>query len=157
MDCTFKTEKGKFNFRVGAIIQNGNKVLMAGNPTDNFYYSVGGRVRMNETLEEAVLREVYEETGIKAEIERMGFVHENFFTDSENVRVHEISIYFYIKSDEKLLNIENGHKTVDGPDGEFLEWIEIDKKHSFRVFPEFFAEELKNKSDKLKNIVTFQK
>ena len=157
MDCTFKTEKGIFNFRVGAIIQNDNKVLMARNPSDEFYYSVGGRVKINETLEEAVLREVYEETGINAEIDRMGFVHENFFPDSENKKVHEISIFFYIKPDKKLLEIKNGHKTTGGANGEYLEWIEIDKKHNFRVFPEFFAEELKHKSDKVKNIVTFQK
>lgn len=63
MDCTFKTKEGKFNFRVAAIIKNGTKILMANNPSDkSCCYSVGGRVRMNESLEDAVVREVFEET-----------------------------------------------------------------------------------------------
>ena len=154
MDCTFKTNEGKFNFRVGAIIQDGNKVLMARNPADNLCYSVGGRVKMNETLEEAVIREVFEETGIRTEIDRMGFVHENFFDDSENVRFHEISIFFYVKADEKLLAVENGYKTTGGCAGEYLEWIDLDKKYDFKIFPAFYFEELKNKSDNVKHIVT---
>ena len=32
MDCTFQTEHGKFNYRVGVIICDGRKVLMARNP-----------------------------------------------------------------------------------------------------------------------------
>ena len=42
MDCTFQTELGKFNYRVGVIIHSGRKVLMARNPNEEraFYYSV---------------------------------------------------------------------------------------------------------------------
>ena len=29
MDCTFKTDEGKFNYRVGALIRDGNRILMA--------------------------------------------------------------------------------------------------------------------------------
>ncbi len=55
MDCTFQTEQGKFNYRVGVIIHSGRKVLMARNPNEEraFYYSVGGRVRFGESIEEA--------------------------------------------------------------------------------------------------------
>lgn len=28
MDCTFKTEEGKFNLRVGAVITDGKRVLV---------------------------------------------------------------------------------------------------------------------------------
>ena len=67
MDCTFKTERGNFNYRVGLIITNGRKILMARNPNEEraFYYSVGGRVRFGESLTEAALRELKEETGRK--------------------------------------------------------------------------------------------
>ena len=156
MDCTFRTDEGKFNFRVAAIIQNGSKVLMARNPNDNLCYSVGGRVKMNETLEQAVIREVFEETGIKVDIDRMGFIHENFFTDSENVKFHEISVFFYIKSNEKLLAVENGHKTEDGPTEEYLEWIDLEKEYDFEIYPKFYFSELKNKSNNIKHIVSIE-
>lgn len=155
MDCAFMTNEGKFNFRVGAIIKNGNKVLMAHNPADkSCYYSVGGRVKMNETVEDAIIREIKEETGINCEIERIGFIHENFFTDYLGVKFHEISIYFFIKMNEQLLKIENGHLTKDGPNGEFLEWIDITKNHDFKTYPEFFVDKLNNSLKEITHIVT---
>ena len=50
MDCTFQTERGNFNYRVGVIITNGRKILMARNPNKEraFYYSVGGRVQIGK-------------------------------------------------------------------------------------------------------------
>ena len=81
MDLTFKTEQGRFNYRVGAIIIQNGKLLMVKNKILPYYYTVGGRVKMNETSEEAVLREVFEETGVHFEIDRLGFIHENFFIE----------------------------------------------------------------------------
>ncbi|MDF2557691.1 MAG: hydrolase [Bacillales bacterium] len=57
-------------------------VLMASNEDTEYYYSVGGGVHMGETSEDAIIREVYEETGIKYEIDRLAFIHENFFTEN---------------------------------------------------------------------------
>lgn len=84
----------------------------------------------------------------------MGFIHENFFTDSENVRFHEISVFFFIKTNENLLKITNGHKTTEGPDGEFLEWIDLEKEHNFKIYPKFFFTELKKKSNNIKHMIT---
>ncbi|MEE1061590.1 MAG: NUDIX domain-containing protein [Ruminococcus sp.] len=155
MDCTFKTTEGKFNYRVAAIIKNGSKILMANNPEyKTCCYSVGGRVRLNETLEEAIVREVFEETGIKAEIDRMGFIHENFFTNFEGELYHELSIFFYIKPNEEILKIKDGHLTNDGPNGEYLKWIDINEKQDINIYPEFYLTELKNPSEHIRHIVT---
>ncbi len=80
MDISFRTAGGHFQFRVGAIIIQDNKILMVRSHRDPHYHSVGGRVHLHETLEEAILREVFEETGTPMEIEKLGFVHEHFFT-----------------------------------------------------------------------------
>jgi len=42
--------------RMGAIILRDDKVLMVKNNRDPYYYSVGGRVKLQETLEEAIIR-----------------------------------------------------------------------------------------------------
>ena len=109
MDCTFKTDEGKFNFRVGALIKdNGNggqgRILMVRNPAErpNVWYSVGGRVQYGETLEEAVLRELKEETGFTCEVERLCALHENFFTANDGTPYHEISGYFLVKMTDEL-------------------------------------------------------
>ncbi len=142
MDCTFKTMGGKFNYRVGAIIEHNRKVLMARNPQEKrrFNYSVGGRVKFGEKLEDAVVRELEEETGLHCEVLRLVCIHENFFTDDDGVPFHEVSVYFTIKPDERLLLIENGHKTTDGPDGEYLEWIDLDNSSDITIYPQFLRE-----------------
>ena len=39
-------------------------VLFAGNELEDYYYSIGSGVHMGETAEDAVKREVFEETGV---------------------------------------------------------------------------------------------
>ncbi len=140
MDCTFETKLGKFNYRVGVIITNGRKILMARNPNEKreCYYSVGGRVNFGETMEEAALREIKEETGVDCEIERLACIHENFFTNEEGIPYHEISCYFIVKSNEELLRISDGYLTDQGPDGEYVKWIDLDNCNDVLIYPEFF-------------------
>ena len=79
-DMTVPCEEGFINIRVGAIIMKNGKLLMVGNDFHTEYlYSVGGRIQFGETAEEAVVREVMEETGVKMEVDRLGFIHENYF------------------------------------------------------------------------------
>lgn len=78
-DCCFTHEENWFRYRVGAIILEENSVLVATNDACDFCYSIGGGVHLDESAEEAVRREVLEETGLPYEIDRLAFVHENFF------------------------------------------------------------------------------
>ena len=143
MDCTFVTDLGKFNYRVGAIIKDGSRVLMAKNPEEKreFYYSVGGRVHFGESLEDAVLREVKEETNVECEIDRIACLHENFFTDDDGIPFHEISVFFFIKPCEALRNIKNGHNTEGGPGYEYLEWIDLNNCRGKTIYPDFYTTE----------------
>lgn len=156
MDCTFKTELGKFNYRVGAIIINGSKVLMVRNPNEKkmCYYSVGGRVMFGETLDDAIKREIKEETGIDCEIDRLACLHENFFEDENGVPYHEISVYFTVKPSEALLSIENGRLTKGGPKGEYLQWIDINDCGNKSIYPEFFKTTDFNADKEIKHFVT---
>ncbi|MCC8168660.1 MAG: NUDIX domain-containing protein [Clostridiales bacterium] len=140
INCTFTTEQGKFNYRIGVVIANGRKILMARNPREKreFYYSVGGRVRYGETLEDAVKRELKEETGIDCEVERMVAVHENFFVDDDGVPYHEVSVFFMVRQMQQLLAIKDGQRTDQGSDGEYLEWINLDDCEGKTIYPEFF-------------------
>ncbi|MDF2882115.1 MAG: hydrolase, nudix family [Clostridiaceae bacterium] len=67
MDCGFKNDEGWFRYRAAAIIIEDGCVLMASNNLTPYYYSVGGGVQLHEMVEDAVKREVFEETVIKEE------------------------------------------------------------------------------------------
>lgn len=70
--------------RVGArgIVKKDDLYLMVYFQKDGFYTLPGGGVEKGESLEEAVLREVKEETGYICKIIRKGVVLKEYFIDS---------------------------------------------------------------------------
>lgn len=153
-DLCVKMDEGILNIRVGAIIMKDGKFLMVENDRDEHMYSVGGRIKFGETAEEAVVREVFEETGIEMEVDRLGFVHENFFPGDTLVKkgniVHEISFFFYMKVPEDFQPVCMSFTEDDVK--EHLVWIQAD--HPKKYYPEFFKTELKNPSEGVKHFVT---
>ena len=78
-DLTLPVGDGYVNLRVGAILTRGEHVLMVRNDLEGYYYSVGGRIQFGECAEQAVIREAEEETGVRLEVDRLGFVEENYY------------------------------------------------------------------------------
>ena len=153
-DLTVPCDTGLINIRVCAIIMKNGKVLMAGNKNQDYLYTVGGRVQFGETSEDAIIREVSEETGMKLEIDRLGFIQENFFwadvTEHIDKLVYEIDYYYYMKVPE---DFEPVSKTfMEGDNEEFLRWVSPDE--DIKMYPKFFRTELKDPSDKLIHIIT---
>ena len=109
-DMTVPIDDGFINIRVGAIIMKNGRFLMVGNERSDYLYSVGGRMKFGETAEEAIIREVYEETGVKMEIDRLGFVHENYFYGDAPTNmgklIYEISFFFLMNHIENWLMTE---------------------------------------------------
>lgn len=159
-DVCFETlDKKRFRLRAAAIIIEDNHVLFATNDSENYYYSIGGGIEIGETTEQAVLREVYEETGIQYEIDRLAFVQENFFKRNDGMlkglECHEITFYFLMKSrGTKALNSHS--KTANNTIEERMEWLPIDKLDKFTAYPEFFREKLKDLKPYVEHITTFQ-
>lgn len=153
-DLCVKTEDGILNIRVGAIIMRDDEFLMVENERDEHMYSVGGRIKFGETAEEAVVREVFEETGVKMEVDRLGFIHENFFPGDSLVKkgniVHEISFFFYMKVPKDFEPVCMSFTEDDVK--ERLVWIKAD--HPKKYYPEFFKTELMNPSYEVKHFVT---
>lgn len=152
MNLTFKTDNGRFNYRVGAILIKEGKVLVVKNERSTYYYSVGGRVHFDETTKEAIKREVKEELGIELGIDRPVFFHEQFFAEADSKEhFHEICVYYLMKQprdDQEMVCTsvsETGNK-------ESLCWLPIDQLKNYTVFPSFFGEELLNLPENIKFI-----
>lgn len=153
-DMTVQCDNGLINIRVGAIIMKDGKILMVENGRNDYLYSVGGRVKFGETTEEAIIREVWEETGVKMEIDRLGFVHENYFVGDATVNsgklIYEISFYFYMKVPDDF-SLKNDIFTEE--DGEeYLKWISPDDERT--IYPAFFRTELLHPKNTVQYFIT---
>ncbi|MBR2835369.1 MAG: NUDIX domain-containing protein [Coriobacteriales bacterium] len=134
--------EGILNIRVGAIILKDGHFLMVRNDKNDYYYSVGGRIKFGETAQEAVVREVYEETGVRMDIDHLGFVLENYFIADEQEKlgkeVYELAFFFYMKMPKDFEPVcysftEDDHK-------EYLEWVSPNEPKT--IYPEFFRTDL---------------
>ena len=159
IECSFISKNKWFRLRACGILINAGKVLMVRNDSDPYYYSVGGAVKHGETIEDAAIREVWEETGVNFEIDRLVFIHENFFLGNRNSTIeglicHELAFYYLMKW-EPTSFVREYSLTFDGL-REDLVWLNINglANTDQPVYPEFFADELKQLSDKPKHIIT---
>ncbi len=97
MDITFDTDDGRFNYRVCAVLLDQGRILAMQDERSPYFYLPGGRVRMGERAEDAVLREVREELGIEARIVRPLWLSQSFFNeDVVRVDYHELCLYFLL-------------------------------------------------------------
>jgi len=151
--CFDMPQGGRFNYRVGAVIIRDGRLLAVKNEGSDTYYTVGGRVQFGESLEESLLREAREELGIPLEIERLVFIHENFFTLSEEqIPFHELAFFFLMKPHEGLADVK---ADFDEPYGKVsISWLPLDKLDEYKIYPEFFKKELRDIPANIKHIVT---
>ena len=150
-DIVFKTNQSCFIYRAAAIIIKDNRLLMAKHEDYPCYYTVGGKVRINETSEEAVLREAYEETGIEFEIDRLSFIQERFF-EIAGEHHHEIVFYFLMKENT---NIDSHCRNfTDQGSKESLHWLPIESLNKTYIIPEFFKTKLLSSIVGIEHIVT---
>ena len=152
LDLSFSSGTEAFSLRVRAIIIDNGRLLMVRHPA-GYYYPIGGRVHMQECSVDAVLREVLEETGVAMEIDRIGYLHENFFWDDKrSIRHHEVAIYYYMKPMPELTE-----RYLSSSEGDELCWLPLDGLAGERLFPTFFKTRLQQPSDHLEHIFTWEK
>ena len=155
MDICFKTNEGRFNYRVTAIIINNNKILAMKDINVPGYYLPGGRVQMHETLKDAINRELKEELDIEVEIIRPLWFLENFFElKDRKEKVHELGVYYLVDiSNTDLLNKGNIFIKQEGNTTHQFEWLDIDTLNEVEIYPLFLKNELKHLPNSLEMIL----
>ena len=152
-DLTFRTDHGRFNYRVGAIILHEGKLLMMKNTEAPYIYSVGGRVRYDETTEEAVVREIMEETGVRMDILRPLVFQEQFFKEEvTGEHVHEIAVYYLMQDSEALDHLECHSVTERGAKEELI-WISPDELEKYNFVPVSVGKVLRELPEQMLHII----
>jgi 8-oxo-dGTP pyrophosphatase MutT (NUDIX family) len=146
MDISFRTPEGRFNYRVCAILIDGDRLLAMKDERSPYYYLPGGRVSLHETAEDAVLREVREELGIEARIVRPLWLNQAFFTeDVTGERFHELCIYYLIDvSNTDLLSRGDCFDGSERHHRHRFAWLTFDEVDREYLYPLFIKQRIRN-------------
>lgn len=144
MDISFKADGEKFNYRVCAMMLSDGKILAMHDERSPYFYLPGGRVKLGETAEQAVIREVQEELNITPEIIRPLWLNQAFFTeDVDNLHYHELCIYFLMDiSGTDLLSMGSRFSLTEGQHIHDFEWLEFDRLKYEYFYPLFLKKEI---------------
>lgn len=144
MDLSFVTAEGKFNYRVCAIILSDGKILAMKDERSPYFYLPGGRVKMGETAEDAVIRELEEELGIVPKIVRPLWLNQAFFVeDVDGLHYHELCLYFLmdVSGTDLLSRGEQFCVQEEGQTHRF-EWLDFERLKEECFYPLFLKEEI---------------
>lgn len=152
MNLTIKTDDGRFNLRVGAIIYNSDKtkIFMQKQEKIEPYMFPGGRIDMYEDSYTSMKRKLEEELGIKDEDMYLKYIAENFVY-VRGKKLHEVSFYYVLQLDEEKYGYYSDniyHAKDEEHDGKSIfKWINISDLDNIDILPN-------NMKDKIKNIKT---
>ena len=138
-NIAIKSDNGKFRFRGGGIIIQNGKVLMVHDEKRKYYYAIGGAVHIGEKASEAAVREVYEESGLIVEVEKLLLIQENFFELEDGLH-HEIAFYYLMKDIGKQKIVSN--RVLDNAE-EGLVWLDINQLENDTVYPQIYKDILR--------------
>lgn len=144
MDLSFVAAEGKFNYRVCAIILSDGKILAMKDERSPYFYLPGGRVKMGETAEDAVIRELEEELGIMPKIVRPLWLNQAFFVeDVDGLHYHELCLYFLMDvSGTDLLSRGEQFCVQEEGQTHHFEWLAFERLKEEYFYPLFLKVEI---------------
>ena len=155
IDVRIDTEDKGFKYRVCGIVIQDNKILIQKIKNNKFYCLPGGHVEIGENTEEAVIREMQEETGNEYKVELLIAINENFFMHKEK-RYHELGFYYILSPKKRIETKDYSIIEIDKGEPKKLEfrWVKLEELKDIDFRPAFLIEKLVNKDFKLKHIIT---
>ena len=143
-DFRTKVEHTVFGVRATALIVQNHKLLVT--QDKGKYYTIGGAIQVNERTEDAVVREVREELGVKAQAGQLAFVVENRF-EQAGVHYHNIEFHYLVDLlEDAPLTMQEDEKMQP------CEWIDLDQLQNIQLVPAFLKTALPNWDGQLRHI-----
>ncbi len=141
-DIRYKENNYQFHYRTSAIIYNKDKtkILLFKSSNRDFYMLPGGKVNELESSEDALKREVQEETGLEINIIDFKCFSECVVTDKEMTYQQVEAIY------EASYNDEINNDEFNGLEGNWIlfKWFNINNLDNILIEPKGIKDILKN-------------
>lgn len=112
---------------VGAIIFNpDNKILLCkSHKWNNEYVIPGGHIELGEKMEEALKREIFEETGLEIYDIELISLKESIFSDTFHEEKHFIFIDYICKT--------NSYEVTLNDEAEEYEWVKLSEINNYEL------------------------
>lgn len=146
-DIQYIEEKQTFNCRVAGTCLKDNKILLCRFKDGDYWTFVGGKVQFDETTEDAVIRELKEETKATLSINHLVSIVENFFTIDDS-RWHQFLYLYLLNDDNNELKIFEGEREILDEPGAFYKWFDITQLDSINLKPKCLINVLKQLNEK---------
>ncbi len=139
MDLSINVGDTKLKIRVAGLLSTPNGFLFEKSDY-KYIFPIGGKIMINETSQEAIIREIEEEVGMRVKNLKLCSVLENLYS-TQSGKVHEIC--FVYKTEEIF--------TGPVPKG-FIE-VPMNEIENFDIRPNIISSILKNKDGLFKHII----
>ena len=143
-DFRTKLNQTVFGVRATALIVKDNCLFVI--EDEDGYYTIGGAIHVNETTEDAVVREVKEELGVTSKAGQLAFVVENRF-EQAGIHYHNIEFHY-------LVDLLEDAPSVMQEDTKQLpcRWITLDDLYTVDLKPAFLKSALPEWNGQLQHI-----
>lgn len=148
MDLRFLVDGMKLNIRTGIMIIKDNKILLHKNDNKDNYCLPGGGVQFLETSEEAIIREIKEETGLDIKVDSFVSTIESIF-EKDGIKFHEV--YFIYKG--SFIEDIDTSKIINNIEGKPLKYgfVDLNKIDDYYILPVVIKDIIKNKKNHIIN------
>lgn len=153
-DWIFSGDTYCCDLRAAAVLVKDGKILVQRDRNGTEYALPGGHIKIGETLEDGLIREMQEETGVSIHIQRMLWSEECFW-EWKGKAAHNISFYYLIDVLENcaLLATEDFISQKDNGNV-VLGWMPIEKLKDITIYPEFLKQQIFHLDAPIQHFIT---
>ena len=143
-DFRTKLNQTVFGVRATALIVKDNRLFVI--EDEDGCYTIGGAIQVNETTEDAVVREVKEELGVTSTVGPLAFVVENHF-EQAGIHYHNIEFHYFVDLlEDAPLTMQEDAKPLP------CRWLALNDLHTINLKPAFLKTALPDWDGQLQHI-----
>lgn len=153
-DWLFRSEEAVCELRAAAVLVENGEILVQREIGCEEYALPGGHVKIGETLEDALKRELFEEMGLRVACRRLLWSEESFWQWNGRL-AHGIAFYYLIEPQPGAVLPRKGAWTAqrDNPCVEYG-FLPIERLKDATVYPEFLKDEIACLDGPMKHFVS---
>lgn len=153
-DWLFRDENSVCGLRTAAVLIRDGKILVQREKNGDEYALPGGHVKIGETLEAGLVRELREEIGVSAECARMLWSEECFWKWSGR-QAHTVTFYFLVElTEDSCVPKDNVFAEQQDNANVVVGWLPLEELGNVTVYPGFIRAEVYRLDEPIKHFVS---